>query len=262
MPDLEGTSVEACVPPETACATLQKVLSGPHFSNSRRLGELLGFIAQKAIAGEAAEVNEYLIAFKIYDRDPDYDPKVDSIVRVEANRLRAKLCSYYEAEGREDAVRIRLPLASYVPLFEAAPSPVASLESPVTVARRTPLRLTLAAALAAVTTMAALVPLSRRINDPRSSIAVLPFTNEGGLAGKDYFSDGLTEQIANQLGRSGKLRVAARGSTQRVKDSGGNIRRVGQGLHVDLVLEGSVRFAGERIGVATRMYNTQNGRPI
>ena len=108
MSDLEGTSVEASVPPETARATLQKVLASLHFSNSRRLGELLGFIAQKAIAGEMAEVNEYLIAFEIYGREPDYDPKVDSIVRVEANRLRAKLRGYYEAEGRDDAVRIRL----------------------------------------------------------------------------------------------------------------------------------------------------------
>jgi TolB-like protein len=69
---------------------------------------------------------------------------------------------------------------------------------------------------------------------------------------KDYFSDGLPERIANQLGRSGKLQVAARGSAQRFK-SGGNVRRIGRQLHVDLVLEGGVRFEGNRIGVATNV---------
>jgi TolB-like protein/Flp pilus assembly protein TadD len=119
----------------------------------------------------------------------------------------------------------------------------------------------LAVTLAAVTTMAALVPLSRRASDPRNSIAVLPFINEGGLAEKDYFTDGLTEQIANRLGRSGKLRVAARSSTQRFKDSG-DLQRIGRQLHVDLVLEGRVRFAGDRIGISTRLYNTHTGRQM
>lgn len=245
----------------TARAALQKVLSSPHFSNSRRISEFLGLIAEKAIAGETAKVDEYLIAYEIYGRDPGYDPKADSIVRVEANRLRAKLRAYYEAEGHEDAVRIRLPLESYVPVFEAA-LPGAGSAAPLAAARRTPLRLALAVTLAAVTTMGALVALSRRGGDSSRSIAVLPFTNTGGLAEKDYFSDGLTEQIAGELGRSGKLQVAARGSAQRFKNSGGDVRRIGEQLHVDLVLKGGVRFEGDRIGVATRLYDTRSGRQI
>jgi TolB-like protein/Flp pilus assembly protein TadD len=262
MGDREETPGGAGVPPETARAILEKLLASPHFSNSRRLREFLRFITLKAIAGETAKIDEYLIAFEIYGRDPDYDPKVDSIVRVEANRLRAKLRDYYEAEGRDDAVRIQLPLASYAPVFEVGPQPGLPTVPPAAAAQRTPLRLTLAVTLAAVTTMAALAPLGRRSIDPRSSIAVLPFTNESGLAEKDYFSDGLTERIANQLGRSGKLQVAARSSAERFKDSGGDIRRIGRQLHVDLVLEGGMRFAGESIGISARLYNTHNGRQI
>jgi TolB-like protein/Tfp pilus assembly protein PilF len=261
MTERETTTVDAGVPPETAQAMLKKVLASPHFANARRLSEFLRFITLKAAAGETAQVDEYLIASEIYGRNPDYDPKVDSIVQVEANRLRAKLRDYYEAEGRGDPVRIRLPLDSYTPVWEAA-QPDPDADSPATAPRRTPLRLTLAVTLAAVTTMAALVPFSRRASDPRNSIAVLPFANEGGAPEKDYFSDGLTEQIANRLGRSGKLRVAARTSAQRFKNHVGDARRIGQQLHVDLVLEGSVRFAGDRIGVSTQLYNTHNGRQI
>ena len=124
MTDLEVTPADASVPPETAQAILKKLLASPHFSNARRLSEFLRFIALKAAAGDAAQVDEYLIAHEVYGRDAGYDPKVDSIVRVEANRLRAKLRDYYEAEGRDDPVRMRLPLDSYAPVFEAAPQPV------------------------------------------------------------------------------------------------------------------------------------------
>jgi TolB-like protein len=106
----------------------------------------------------------------------------------------------------------------------------------------------------AVTTTGALVPLSRRTGDARNSIAVLPFTNAGGLPEKDYFSDWLTEQIAGELSRSGKLQVAARGSARRFKDSR-DLRRIGEQLRVDLVLAGGVRFDGDSIGISTRLYD-------
>jgi hypothetical protein len=72
-----------------AQATLEKLLASPHFPNARRLSEFLRFVTLKAMADETAQADEYPIAFEIYGRDPDSDPKADSIVRVEANRLRA-----------------------------------------------------------------------------------------------------------------------------------------------------------------------------
>lgn len=244
---------------ETAQAALKKLLASPHFSNSRRLSEFLRFIAEKAIAGQTADIGERLIASEIYGRGPDYDPAVDSIVRVEADRLRAKLREYYEGEGCDDPIRVRLPLDSYAPVFEAVPAPV---PSELTAATGTPWRIALVVALAAAAATGALVPLSRRAADSRSSIAVLPFANTGGLAEKDYFSDGLTEQIADHLARSGKLQVAARGSAQRFRKPGEDVRRIGQQLHVALVLEGGVRFSGDGIEVSTRLFDTRTGRQL
>lgn len=256
--DREGSPASPGLPPETAQLLLKKLLASPHFTNARRLSEFLRLITLRAAAGQTAQIDESYIAMEIYGRHPDYDPRVDHIVRVEASRLRAKLRDYYEAEGRDDAVRIRLPQDSYRPVFEAAPGASAPAARP----RRTPLPLALAAVLAAVTTMAALVPFGRRAADARRSIAVLPFVNEGGLAEKDYFGDGLTEQIADELGRTGKLRVASLRSTARLKDGGGDVRGIGGQLHVDLVLEGGVRFAGDRIGITARLYDTHTGRRI
>jgi len=247
------------VSPETALAVLEKILASRHFSNARRLSDFLRFVVRKTASGEAAQIKEYSIALEVYGRRPDYDPKVDCIVRVEASRLRAKLRDYYEAEGSADPIRLQLPLGSYVPVFEAAPEPAAA-DAPTTT-RRTPPRWLVAVSLAAFTTMAGLVPLAQRSENSRNSIAVLPFANTSGAAGKDYFSDGLTEQITNELGRSGKLQVAARSSAQQFKD-GGDVRRIGEKLHVDVVLEGSVRFAGDRIHVTARLYETHRGGQI
>jgi TolB-like protein/Flp pilus assembly protein TadD len=255
MMDRDGIPVQAPVPPELARAILKKLLSSAHFSNARRLGEFLQLVTLKAAAGEAARIDERRIASEIYGH-PDYDPALDSIVRVEANRLRARLRDYYEAEGRADPVRLRLPPDSFVPLFEVVPS-----APPPAPARRSPLRLSVVLGLAALVTAAVLVPLARRGSHTRSSIAVLPFANDGGPADKDYFGDGLAEQIANRIGRSGTLQVAARRSVLQFT-AADDVRRIGERLHVDLVLEGSVRFPGDRIRVAATLYNTHTGSRI
>lgn len=242
-----------------ADAVLKKLLASPQFSGASRLRDFLRFLINRAIAGDT-DTPEWLIATEIYGRHPDYDPAVDPIVRVEAGRLRAKLRDYYETEGRDDAVQLRLPPESFVPVLEAAP-PAADAATPAATSPRMTLRVALIVALAAVTTMAALVPFSRRPSEVRNSIAVLPFSTSGGLEGKDYLGEGLTEQLASQIGRSGKLQVAAARSSEQFHN-GGDVRSIGEQLHVDLVLEGSVQFAGERIAIRAKLYDTHSGRQI
>ncbi len=65
---------------------------------------------------------------EIFDRDSAYDSRVDSIVRVEASRLRSKLTAYYDAEGRDNAVIIELPKGAYVPTFRFRQPPHAVVE--------------------------------------------------------------------------------------------------------------------------------------
>ncbi len=247
---------------EASADALQKVLASAHFANARRLSDFLRFVTLKAAAGETVEINEHRIAFAVYGRGPDYDPRMDSIVHVEANRLRARLHDYYETDGRDDAFRIHLPRDSYVPVYETSPPAEAVALGVPARSRRLPWLLGLSVVLAAVTTMAGLVPLSRRTRDSRRSVAVLPFINEGGLPGKDYFSDGLAERITGQLGRTAKLNVAASSSAQQIKEPAGDVRRIGERLHVDLVLRGGVRFAENKIGVSARIYDTHTGRQI
>src|SRR5689334_13403871 len=96
---------------------LGRLLADPRFIRAGRLSKLLRFTVEKTLSGARDEIKEYLIALDVYDRPPSYDPAVDSLVRVEMSRLRAKLTDYYSTVGAGDAVRIEYPKGQYAPVF-------------------------------------------------------------------------------------------------------------------------------------------------
>ena len=98
-------------------AHLSLLLASRCFNSSKRLREFLTFVVEKSLSGECDVIKEYVIATEVYDRSPDYDPQIDSTVRVEASRLRARLRDYYASEGLGERLRIELPKGSYVPVF-------------------------------------------------------------------------------------------------------------------------------------------------
>lgn len=113
---------------ETTCASeieagevlkeLERILSDKRFAGSERATRFLRYVVEKTLLGEGSEIKEIVIATDLYQRSSEYDPKIDSTVRVEATRLRTKLNSYYREGGRHDPVTITIPKGSYVPQFE------------------------------------------------------------------------------------------------------------------------------------------------
>lgn len=95
------------------------VLESGILDRSPNLRKLLTFLCERSWGGHGGELKEYTIATEALGRPPDFDPKKDSIVRVEMHRLRRKLTSLYESKGREAAVRISIPEGQYVPSFAA-----------------------------------------------------------------------------------------------------------------------------------------------
>jgi Tol biopolymer transport system component len=115
---------------QRAQQAVDRVLASRTFQGTGRSGALLRFIVERAAAGRADELKEYTLGAEALGRGTDFDPKNDSIARVEASRLRTRLELYYATEGRDDAVRIVLPKGSYVPQFETrATNPSANTES-------------------------------------------------------------------------------------------------------------------------------------
>jgi hypothetical protein len=99
-------------------AELESVLRSQDFVRAPRLAHLLTYLCEKMFAGEANQIKEYSIALEVFNRGSSFDQDSDSIVRVEANRLRKRLAEYYAGEGASHALQITIPVGQYVPRFE------------------------------------------------------------------------------------------------------------------------------------------------
>jgi hypothetical protein len=98
-------------------AELQTLISSGIFSRAPHLLNFLSYICERSFHGEAEQIKEYTIGVEALRRLPDFDPKKDSIVRVEAHRLRRRLDEYYANEGATHRVRIVIPNGQYGPQF-------------------------------------------------------------------------------------------------------------------------------------------------
>jgi len=94
----------------------------------------------------------------------------------------------------------------------------------------------------------------------RTMLAVLPFENFTGDPGQEYFSDGLTEEMINQLGGldPAHLGVIARTSVMHYKSSQESIPQIGKDLGVQYVIEGSVRRDSERVRITAQLIQVKD----
>ena len=105
-------------------AELARILASPHFDASERNRHFLSHVVEEALAGRTNRVKAYAIATEVFGRDPKFDPQLDSIVRIEAGRLRRSLERYYLTGGRTSSLCIDIPRGGYSPVFTRA-KPVA-----------------------------------------------------------------------------------------------------------------------------------------
>ncbi len=205
---------------------LQNIVASEEFAKSERLCRFMQYTVELALSGKAKQLNQYAVGRDVFDRGESYDPRVDSIVRVEACRLRAKLRRYYERR-HADRVLIDFPPGSYAPRFRVK-------------------ILTPAGTRAAA---------SARSN----TIAVLPFANLGPDADQDFLCDGITETILNKLATVPELSVVARTSVFHFKGKTGDVREMGERLGAGTIVEGTVRKAGDQLRVSDMAVKADDG---
>jgi TolB-like protein len=97
---------------------------------------------------------------------------------------------------------------------------------------------------------------------PGFSLAVLPFINLSGDPQQEYFSDGLTEELMNQLAQIKDLRLIARASSFSFKGKNEDVRVIGEKLGVGDLLEGSVRKSGNTLRITAELINAKDGTDI
>ncbi len=104
---------------------LQRILTDPGFQSAPQLSKLLTYLVERALVGQADDFKATAIAKAVFRRDDSFDAQTDTIVRVEAGRLRRRLAKYYEGDGLNDPLVIDIPKGGYTPRFSepATPAP-------------------------------------------------------------------------------------------------------------------------------------------
>lgn len=229
---MHGTGVDALELPLTADRVrtqLARILASAVFVSSQRLCRFLRFIVERTLEGDAERLKEFVVAIEVFDRNDDYDPNIDSIVRVEARRLRNKLKTYYDGPGSNDPVLIGMRPGSYAAIFRS-----------LTVEAKVPAE-----------------PPAATVE--YTTVAVLPFVNMSPEPDQDYFCDGITEEIINALAAIDNVAVVARTSSFQFKGRAADVREVGEKLGAELIVEGSVRKAGSQLRITAQAVDAAKG---
>ncbi len=96
---------------------MQRIVSSSAFSKSPRLRDFLLFVAEQTLSGHNEVINEIEIARQVFGRGADFVPSDDSLVRVSARQLRAKLKEYFDGDGKAEPLLIDIPKGAYIPVF-------------------------------------------------------------------------------------------------------------------------------------------------
>ncbi len=105
----------------------------------------------------------------------------------------------------------------------------------------------------------AVAEVTELVDAEQKSIAVLPFVNMSSDAEQEFFSDGITEEILNSLAGVKELKVAGRTSSFAFKGQNDDLRRIGEALGVNHILEGSVRKSGTQVRITAQLIQVDNG---
>jgi hypothetical protein len=102
---------------ETKLGEIEKIISSSVLHGSESLCNLLRFLVKQSLDHPGSAVKEYHLATEVFGRATDFDPRLDSTVRVQTGRLRSKLAEYYANDGIEDRVMVEIPRGSYHVVF-------------------------------------------------------------------------------------------------------------------------------------------------
>lgn len=279
---------------------LQEITASHAFAGSKRTQDFIKLIVDHTLDGEIDGLRERMIGAEMFGRPIGYDTGSDSVVRVKATEVRKRLAQYYRERDGTPAVRIELPSGSYVPrfIFEPAKPEVQPLgavappasaeqsgaqgnersaggpaarsdEAPPLGARK--LRLSLLVMAGAVLALAAAAALGyvglRKWFDAHArteihSIAILPLKNLSGDPGQEYFADGMTEELINDLGQVSTLRVISLTSSMSYKGTSKKLPEIARELAVNGVVEGGVLREGNQVRISAQLIDARTDRPI
>ena len=257
----EPRGADASAPPDEVRAQIERILRSQTLSGSDQLKRLLRLVVERTLNGQPELLKEYNLGLDVFQRPPDYDPKVDPIVRVQAGRLRSKLGEYYATEGAHDSVIIQIPKGAYVPVFDARNAVVQRLDIK---SRR---RVWLAAGgLAVLVGILVFAWAGRnRVAVPVGtdrSVAVLPLQDFTDSGNRGHIADQVAEVLTTELAKNKQLRVLSRTTASKYRETTSSLPEIARALGVRWVVEGGVGVQGSRAYVKLRAIDGLTDRKV
>jgi TolB-like protein len=264
---------------------MERVVASRTFRTAAAQRNFLRYVVTEMVGGRAELLKEYSIGVAVFQKSEAFDPRLDSIVRTEAHKLRARLAKYYEIEGKGDAFRIEIPVGKYAPVFKRATDEEEHRAQEVSADAVRPMDMTQVTLPvrrvehtiegfenAGLLFSAGFQPVegfTERVFESRAAggirplrIAVLPFMNRSESIDDEFFSDGLTDELTHAFTRVPGLEVVARTSAFQFKGQMIDVRDIGRKLNVDALIEGSVRRSQNRLRILVQLDDTLKGRTL
>ncbi len=214
---------------------LARILTSTAFEASERNRRFLRYVVDETLAGRADRIKAYAIATRVFGRGDDFDPMLDSIVRIEAGRLRRALELVYLKQGGESGLRIHIPKGTYVPEFRAAPP-----ETEVSV-------------------LPGEAPSTQPLHGLGPRIMVETFDQDGALEQCPNVGRTLTRQVVSALTRFTDLFVYGFDTSDTLGALGERPGRTID-LAIDYRLVGAVTVSREALHVDVLMKRAEDGR--
>ena len=283
--------------PDEVRHQLRRILASGEFASSERLSRFLRYVVERACDGQADQLKEFVIGTDVFDRDERYDPRLDSVVRVEASRLRTKLTEYYVKGGADDPVVIKVPKGGYVPVFEwrvaapridvphaeraserpsesvdsldqarSAPDPPLAPTASSSAGRRVRQFSLLGAGLAAIVVALTIFAWTRANNSTsrRStqdiSVAVFPMSTYSIDESEQLLAARVTEGVTRELARLGTLQVVSHTSALHTTADRRPLPEIAQSMRADVVVSASVTHARDAIRVEAALVDAAPDR--
>jgi len=243
-------------------AALDRLLASKAFATSGRAGRLLTFLVERTLAGDGDTLKEYVVGVEVFQRPEGFDPRLDSIVRVEVRRLRARLDAYYRDEGATDPVVISIPRGTYQPAFTTRPVDEPGPPAGAGRVERRLQRVSLAGLVVLILAVVAWLVVARPGSGADAvSIAVLPFSAYGAGERAGELAARITDGVTTALAASTAMSVVSRTTAGQFSDRMA-IPAVARAVGADLVMEGGVVIDSAGIRVTARLVDGRTDRKV
>ncbi len=249
---------------------LARILESKDFYSSKRFSALLSYLVEETLAGRGHDLKAYTIATEVFERPSDFDPQLDTVVRVEARNLRKKLEIYYAQTNSPGSIEISIPKGHYLARFLPRKNPLGHNE----------LKQAINPNPGAKQRQAAPLQLSPQSN-PQSSpqfnaepsaqpivaleppgIIIFPFANLSSNQDAAHLVRGFVEEIAIGLTRFQDVTVINSNFQHNLNQPEQNRHALAQKMGARFMLQGTVQVFTKTIRIRVSLTDANNYRTL